>query len=239
MGTLARFRLSTRMQLLVGLTLVGLLVLCVTALFQLKGTMLEDRKEKVRNVVEVGIGIISHHHKLFAEGKLSEDDAKVAARNALRDLRYASNDYYFGFDTNGVYFVHGGNQAMEGQNKIDLKDTNRNPLIRDLIAAGQAGGGFVEYWFPRAGQQTAEQKLSYATLFTPWNWVLGTGIYIDDIDREYNKDAMLLGGISLVLACALGIIGTLVGRSVTGQLGGEPSAVVSIMARVAAGDLTA
>lgn len=94
MGTLARFKLSTRMQLLVGLTLVGLLVLCVTALLQLKGTMLEDRKEKVRNVVEVGIGIISHHHKLFAEGKLSEDDAKVAARNALRGLRYASNDYY-------------------------------------------------------------------------------------------------------------------------------------------------
>src|SRR5574343_1345604 len=132
MGTLARFKLSTRMQLLVGLTLVGLLVLCVTALFQLKGTMLEDRKEKVRNVVEVGIGIISHHHKLFTEGKLSEDDAKVAARNALRDLRYASNDYYFGFDTNGVYFVHGGNQAMEGQNKIDLKDTRSEEHTSEL-----------------------------------------------------------------------------------------------------------
>src|SRR5574343_201209 len=218
MGTLARFKLSTRMQLLVGLTLGGLLVLCVTALFQLKGTMLEDRKEKVRNVVEVGIGIISHHHKLFTEGKLSEDDAKLAARNALRGLRYASNDYYFGFDTNGVYFVHGGNQAMEGQNKIDLKDTNGKPLIRDLIAAGQAGGGFVEYWFPRAGQQVAEPKISYAALFAPWNWVLGTGIYIDDIEREYNKAAMLLGGISLALLAGLGIIGFLVGRRVTQQL---------------------
>src|SRR5574343_498955 len=238
MGTLARFRLSTRMQLLVGLTLVGLLVLCVTALFQLKGTMLEDRKEKVRNLVDVGIGIISHHHKLFAEGKLSEDDAKLAARNALRDLRYASNDYYFGFDTNGVYFVHGGNQAMEGQNKIDLKDTNGKPLIRDLIAAGQAGGGFVEYWFPRAGQRTAEPKLSYAATFAPWNWVLGTGIYIDDIEREYNKAAMLLGSISLVLLAGLGLIGFLVGRSVTGQLGGEPTVVVNLMQRVADGDLT-
>ena len=238
MGTLARFKLSTRMQLLVGLTLVGLLVLCVTALFQLKGTMLEDRKEKVRNVVEVGIGIISHHHKLFTEGKLSEDDAKLAARNALRGLRYASNDYYFGFDTNGVYFVHGGNQAMEGQNKIDLKDTNGKPLIRDLIAAGQAGGGFVEYWFPRAGQQTAEPKLSYAAIFAPWNWVLGTGIYIDDIEREYHKAAMLLGSISLALLAGLGIIGFLVGRSVTQQLGGEPTDVVAIMQRVADGDLT-
>jgi len=238
MGILTRLKLSTRMQLLVCLTLVGLLVLCVTALFQLKSTMMEDRKEKVRNLVEVGIGIISHHHKLFTEGKLSEDDAKLAARNALRGLRYASNDYYFGIDTNGLYFLHGGNQAMEGQNKIDLKDTNGKPLIRDLIAAAQAGGGFVEYWFPRAGQEVAEPKLSYAALFTPWNWVLGTGIYIDDIDREYNKDAMLLGGISLALLVGLGVIGYLVGRSVTQQLGGEPTNVVAIMQRVADGDLT-
>ncbi|MFN4340571.1 MAG: methyl-accepting chemotaxis protein [Azonexus sp.] len=226
------------MQLLVGLTLVGLLVLCVTALYQLRDTMLEDRKEKVRNVVEVGMGIIAHHHKLASDGKLSEADARQAARDALRGLRFGSGDYYFGFDTHGVYFVHGGNATLEGQNKLDLKDTQGKPIIRELIAAAQAGGGFVEYWFPRAGQQTAEPKLSYAALFTPWNWVLGTGIYIDDIDREYQKAALLLGGISLVLLVGLGIIGTLIGRSVTQQLGGEPTTVVGIMQRVADGDLT-
>lgn len=72
MGALARTKLSTRIQLLVGLTLIGLLVLCVTALFQLKETMLDDRKEKVHNIVEVGLGIITHHHKLAAEGKMGE-----------------------------------------------------------------------------------------------------------------------------------------------------------------------
>lgn len=99
MGALARTKLSTRMQLLVGLTLIGLLVLCVTALFQLKETMLDDRKEKVHNIVEVGLGIITHHHKLAAEGKMGEAEAKEAARNALRGLRFAASDYYFGFDT--------------------------------------------------------------------------------------------------------------------------------------------
>lgn len=102
MGALARTKLSTRMQLLVGLTLIGLLVLCVTALFQLKETMLDDRKEKVRNVVELGLGIITHHHKLAVDGKLNEAEAKQAARDAMRGLRFASGDYYFGFDTNGV-----------------------------------------------------------------------------------------------------------------------------------------
>ena len=84
MGALARTKLSTRMQLLVGLTLIGLLVLCVTALFQLKETMLDDRKEKVHNIVEVGLGIITHHHKLAAEGKMGEAEAKEL-RKILRD----------------------------------------------------------------------------------------------------------------------------------------------------------
>jgi methyl-accepting chemotaxis protein len=226
------------MQLLVGLTLVGLLVLCVTALFQLKETMLDDRKEKVHNIVEVGLGIIAHHHKLAADGKLSEAEAKQAARDALRGLRFASSDYYFGIDTSGVYYLHGGNPAFEGQLKIDLKDTNGKFIIKELIAAAQAGGGYVDYWFPRAGQQVSEPKLSYAALFAPWNWVIGTGIYIDDIEREYRSVAMLLGGISLILLAGLGLIGYLVGRSVTQQLGGEPSTVVGIMQRVADGDLT-
>ena len=199
MSVLARTKLSTRMQLLVGLTLVGLLVLCVTALFQLKETMLDDRKEKVHNIVEVGLGIIAHHHKLAADGKLSEAEAKQAARDALRGLRFASSDYYFGIDTSGVYYLHGGNPAFEGQLKIDLKDTNGKFIIKELIAAAQAGGGYVDYWFPRAGQQVSEPKLSYAALFAPWNWVIGTGIYIDDIEREYRSVAMLLGGLHQLL----------------------------------------
>jgi methyl-accepting chemotaxis protein len=227
------------MQMLVGLTLLGLIVLCLTALFQLKDSMMEDRKQTTRNLVEVGIGIIEHHHKLVAAGKLSEDDAKKAARDSLRALRYGKDDYYFGFDTGGVYFLHGGNPAMEGQQKIDLKDTNGKFLIRELIAAAQAGGGFVDYWFPRAGQQKAEPKLGYAKIFAPWNWVLGTGIYIDDVEAEYKQSATILGGISVVLLVLLSLVGWMVSRSVLQQLGGEPSTAAAVMQQVAAGDLTA
>jgi methyl-accepting chemotaxis protein len=232
-------RVSTRIQLLVGLMLVGLIALCLTALFQLKTSMMDDRKEKTKNLVEISLGVITHHHKLFSEGKLSEEDAKIAARNSLRPLRYGKNDYYFGFDTSGVYFLHGGNQAVEGQNKLDLKDTNGKFLVKDLIAAAQAGGDFVEYWFPRAGQQTSEPKISYAALFAPWNWVIGTGIYFDDVEREYKQAATLLGGISFGLVVLLSLIGWRVGGSVLRQLGGEPNIAADIMRRVASGDLTA
>ncbi|MGE5470666.1 MAG: methyl-accepting chemotaxis protein [Bacteroidota bacterium] len=239
MAGFGSLRVSTRMQVLVGLTLLGLLVLCFSALFHLKDNMLDDRKQKTQNLVEVGSGILSHYQKLAAAGKISEDDAKQAARETLRDIRYGGTDYFFVVDTSHKYVLFPGKPEFEGQDKSDMKDANGKFLIQELVAAAKAGGGFVDYWFPRSGQQQAEPKLSYAQLFTPWNWVIGTGIYIDDIDREYRKSALLLGGISAALLVLLSVIGWQVGASVVRQLGGEPEAAATIMQRVADGDLTA
>ncbi len=239
MSALAQLRVVTRMQLLVGLTLVGLIVLCMVSLFQLKDSMLEDRKQKTRDLVQVAVGIVKHYHQQASSGRISEEEAKTAARDSLRDLRYGEDDYYFGFDTEGVYFLHGGNPKLEGQQKLDMQDTHGKYIIRELIAAAKAGGGFVDYWFPRAGQQNPEPKLGYTTLFTPWNWVVGTGIYIDDVDKEFRQVAWLLGGISSALLASLVVFGFLVSRSILHQLGGEPKAASEIMERIANGDLTA
>jgi methyl-accepting chemotaxis protein len=239
MNALSSLRVATRMQILVGLALAGLLALCLTALFQLKSSMLEDRKQKTQNLVEVGVGTLAHFQKLAADGKMSEEDAKKAARETLRDLRYGAGDYFFIVDTAHKYVLLPTKPELEGQDKSDLKDANGKFLIQDLVSAGKAGGGFVEYWFPKAGQQTAEPKISYAKLFPQWNWVVGTGIYIDDVDREYKSNALLLGGMSLALLVLLGLVGWQVSSSVLQQLGGEPQAAAAVMQRVASGDLTA
>lgn len=232
-------RIATRMQILIGLTLIGLIVLCVAALMQLKGTMLDDRKQKTQNLVEVALGTLNYHHKLAEDGKLSVDEAKSAARETLRGLRYDTNDYFFIIDTNANYILMPPKPASEGQNAIDVKDANGKLIFQELIAAGQRGGGFVEYVFPRLGQQKSEPKLSYAGSFTPWAWVLGTGIYIDDVEAEYWKGMLSLGGISLVLLAVLSLIGWRVSAGILQQLGGEPAEATAVMQQVAAGDLTA
>jgi methyl-accepting chemotaxis protein len=239
MGYLGRLRVSTRILLLVSLTLLGLLVLCFTALVQLKGSMMEDRKAKTQNLVEVGIGILDHFHKLSLDGKLPDDEARKAAKESLRAIRYGSNDYFFAITNDGVYFLLPTKPEWEGQNKNDLKDAKGKLLVQSLVAAGKAGGEFVDYWFPRAGQQTPEPKLAYVKEFAPWGIVLGTGIYIDDVDKVYRQGAMLLGGISLVLLVILSLLGWKVGSSVLQQLGGEPADAVAVMQQVARGDLTA
>ena len=227
------------MQLLVGLTLVGLLVLCLTALLQLKGSMLDDRKQTTKNLVEVATGIIAHHHKLAQDGKLPDEEARKAARESLRNLRYGSNDYYFILDNNHHYVLMPPKPENEGKDAKDFKDTNGKLLMQEIVSAAKAGGGFVDYWFPKAGQTKSEPKLSYAAPFAPWGWVIGTGIYIDDVDAEYRHNAFLLGGISLALLLALGLVGWLVSASILRQLGGEPAAAAAVMQQVAGGDLTA
>jgi methyl-accepting chemotaxis protein len=231
-------RVRTRMQILSALTLIGLMILCLVALFHLKDSMIEDRKQKTKNLVEVGIGVLQHFHQQAQGGKLSEGEAKAAAIATLRGLRYDGNDYFFGFDTNHVYFLFPAKPEFEGQNKADMKDAHGKFLIRELVKAAVAGGGYVDYWFPKAGAAAAEPKLSYATLFAPWNWVLGTGIYIDDVDLEYRQSALLLGGISLALLVLLGLLSWRISRSILQQLGGEPSYAAEVTHRIAAGDLT-
>ncbi|WP_153110393.1 methyl-accepting chemotaxis protein [Propionivibrio limicola] len=239
MGGLNSLRVSTRMQLLVGLTLVGLLVLCFIALLQLKDSMMEDRRDKTKNIIEIGMGVLEHHQKLAQEGKLSEEEAKNAARESLRNLRYGSNDYYFVLDTNHVYVLLPPKVEFEGQNKADMKDANGKLLIQAIVSTAVNGGGFLDYWFPRAGQQTPEPKLAYTALFKPWGWVLGTGIYIDDVDTQYRQAALLLGGVSLLLVLLLSFFGWRIGSGILRQLGGEPTEAVAVMQRVAGGDLTA
>ena len=233
------WRVSTRMQLLIGLTLIGLLVLCIIALLQLKGGMLEDRKEKTKNLVEVSLGVLEHYHKLAQAGKMSEDEARSAARESLRNVRYGPNDYYFILDTNHTYVLLPPNTAFEGQNKKDMKDANGKLLIQEIVATANRGGDFVDYWFPRAGQQKPEPKLGYVSLFKPWGWVVGTGIYIDDIDKQFRRTATVLGGISAILIILLMLVGWRIVAGVLKQLGGEPAVAVAVMQRVADGDLTA
>ncbi|WP_338116086.1 methyl-accepting chemotaxis protein [Thiocystis violacea] len=232
-----RWTVGNRIRLLVALALLGLVVLCFAALFQLRVQMLEDRQDKTKNLVEVALGVLAHHQRMVEAGTLSVQEAKDSARETLRGIRYAGSEYFFIFDTNHVYVLLPPKPAFEGQNKKDLQDANGKFLIQELVTVARQGGGFVDYWFPRAGETQAEPKLSYAALFAPWNWVVGTGIYVDDIDAKYRAGAILLGGMSVALLIVLGLVGWRIGASIIGQLGGEPATARTAMEQVARGNL--
>ena len=237
--SLDKLHVATRMRLLVALAVVGLCILCAMSLERLRDSMMEDRKLQTKHLVENSSGVISYFHKLFKDGTISEADAKKGAIEALRVMRYDTSNYIFVVDPGGHYLLLPPQPDKEGTDASGVKDTNGKLIIMELMKAAAGGGGFVDYWFPKAGETAPQPKLSYSAPFFPWGWVLGTGIYVDDVGREFRSIALLLGGISAVLLVVLGFVGWRIGTSVTTQLGGEPRDATAVMHQAAAGDLTA
>jgi methyl-accepting chemotaxis protein len=155
--------------------------------------MLEDRKQRIKSLVEAGTGVLEHYHQLSATGKLTDKDARDTALDALRYMRYEGGNYLFVFDPEGLFYLMPATRDFEGTNKIDLKDANGKYLIRELISVAKAGGGYVAYDFPKPGTQAASPKIGHAVLFAPWNLVIGTGIYIDDVDVVFRRVLIQLG----------------------------------------------
>ncbi len=215
-----------------GVTAIGLILFCIASLLTLRDSMMEDRKQRIKSLVEAGTGVLDHYQQLSASGKLSEKDARNTALEALRHMRYEGGNYLFGFDPEGNYYLSPASRDFEGTNKIDLKDANGKYLIRELINAAKAGGGYVQYDFPKPGLQSASPKIGYAALFAPWNLVIGTGIYIDDVDAVFRRVLIQLGSISLALLALLTALGWAISRSISVPL----NAVVDVSKRMAAGD---
>jgi methyl-accepting chemotaxis protein len=260
----ATLRVSTRIQLLIGLMLLGLVAVSATSLFHLKDSLLQDRKEKTRNLVESAHSLALHYRSLQKNGALDEAAAKAAAVSAVRAMRYEGKEYFWINDTGTPIpkmVMHATVPALDGKlldaerfncatslqpgidGPVETTDGHRNLFAAFVDVSNRAGRGFVTYNWPKpkeGGGATTElyPKLSYVMKLDDWGWVIGSGIYIDDVDSLFRRQAALLGGLSLAAIAFLSFVGLRLGASILRQLGGEPAVAAIIMQRVAEGDLT-
>jgi methyl-accepting chemotaxis protein len=240
MQSLNHLKVSTRIQLMVGLTLAGLLILCVLTLLHLKDGMLEDRKAKIRGLVDYAHSQLAFYDGQAKAGLLSLEQAQTLAKEALRTARYDEKEYFWLNDYQPRVVMHPIRPELQGKDMTETRDPTGKQLYVEFVKVVKASGaGYVDYQWPKPGLDAPLPKLSYVKGFEPWGWIVGTGIYIDDIDAAFKQSAQMLGGISLALIVVLAVLGSLIRASIVGQLGGEPATAAAIMERVAAGDLTA
>ena len=237
---LSALRVSTRIYGLIGLTLLGLLTLCLVTLFHLKDSMLEDRKAKLRNLVEYAHSQLAFYEEQARSGKLTLEQAQEQAKNSFRKARYDEKEYFWINDFHPRTVMHPIKPELEGKDQSDNKDVNGKLIYIEFVKTVQANGaGFVDYSWTKPGVSAPIPKLSYVKGFSPWGWIVGTGIEIGDIEQQFRKGALVLGGISAALLVMLTLIGWQISSSILRQLGGEPDVASEIMQRVAGGDLTA
>ncbi len=216
------------------IVVIGMAVLTTIDLFDLHSSLMESRQQKMQETVAVARATIDFYHAEMKKGHISEDEAKAQAQKALREIRFGNNNYIFVYEYSGTNRVYGPAPEKEGTQMLNVTDPNGVQVIAELIDRAKKGGGFLNYHWPRAGSARPIAKLSYATGFEPWQWMVGTGDYVDDIDAVFWAEAERLALVAVVLLLVVSIGSLVIGRSIIRRL----SLLSARMRNLAGGDTT-
>ncbi|MHA6194815.1 methyl-accepting chemotaxis protein [Pseudomonas wadenswilerensis] len=205
MKTLRSMSISRRLWLILVLAVAMLLTLGLLMLNQIHSDLYKAKAEKTRHVVETAAGVLAYYQGLEAAGSLTRDAAQQQAIAAVRGLRYANNDYFWINDLGPTMVMHPANPKLEGQDLRAIRDPDGFALFNEMVTLAKAkGAGAIDYRWPKPGASEPVAKTSYIQLFQPWGWIIGSGVYIDDMQAEFYRqlrDASLLGaGIAVILA---------------------------------------
>ena len=165
---------------------------------------LQARQDSTRQHVEVAHGVLAWAQAQEAAGLLTREQAQKMAVQAVAQMRYEGKEYFWINDMQPRIVMHPLKPELNGQDASTLKDPNGFALFVGFVdTVKRSGHGFVSYQWPRPGATQAVDKLSYVKGFAPWGWVIGSGIYIDDLKTAQRQGAIWVAGIvtgSLLLA---------------------------------------
>ena len=231
--------------LMLATALVALLFMAVSALLQQRSQIIESRRELLTTAVQSAHSIVASYQAKAASGAMPVEEAQKAAKDALRVSRFGGPEgkteyfYIWTLDSKGV--MHPIKPEWEGQDMAGkVKDGAGTDILKQISTALNAssnGRVFVPTMFARPGSQSLVPKLQYVIRVDGWNWMVGSGLYTDDIDQLVRKTLLSNLAIVLVVMLVVGGVGLLVTRSVLRQIGGEPTDAIAVMSEVAQGNL--
>lgn len=180
-------------------------------------------KEQVETIINALNSVINQQNA----GLLTEEEAKIMAADIIRQAKYNGTiGYFWADDLEGNNIVLLGREDVEGTNRLGLTDDNGLKIVEELIKNAKAGGGYLDYYFPKPNETEASRKRGYSALFAPYNWVIGTGNYVDDIElvvatkeaaqkKLLDTSVMLLLVVAVVLLVIGGLVATFFSVTIT------------------------
>lgn len=143
--------------------------------------ILEARQAEIRNYISLAQTSIRHLYESEPGGR---EAAQTEVKQILHDMTFGNDGYFFVYDNEGTNLVHPRLPDLVEKNWWDLQDPNGEYVIRNLVQRAQEGGGFYRYIWNKPTTDQPAEKLGYADYLPKWGWMFGTGLYIDDIERE-------------------------------------------------------
>ncbi|MDO6427150.1 methyl-accepting chemotaxis protein [Thalassotalea sp. 1_MG-2023] len=231
-----RFKVSA----LVALILVSFLMLMVVGLTALRIASNDDNRARVEQLFKSTYNIIVEMEKYVADGKMSEQDAKKLATQLLRENKYHKSEYVYVADENLNFIATPLDPELHGTSFHEFKD-GKGQSVGNILqnAVNKKPNGIATYeWTQKQPDGSIEDKLSIAQQTPVWGWYVGTGIGFAEVEARFWSNASWQVFICLALTGGLGVLLFFFTRKLLDDLGGEPSAVLKIVQKVAAGDLT-
>ena len=175
----------------------------------------QARVETLRAVAASATSIVAGYAADAQAGRISDADAKRLALTALRALRYQGEEYVWVNDMQPVILMHPIKPELEGKNAAAMADPNGKHLFVEFARkVHDDSQGVVDYLWPRPGSEQPVPKLSYVMGFAPWQWVIGTGVYVDDLALARRNVAMALFAFAAGVGFCVGLLIWALGRGI-------------------------
>ena len=209
-----RFTITGRLRGLALAATVGIVAQAYIGLRALERGTMDERRAKLRAAVESVHGVIAQQASLVDAGTVSRADAERHALETIRSLRYEGQEYFWINDLGPRMVMHPNKPELDGKDLPTHADPEGKRLFVSMVETVRAEpkrGGFVAYRWPKPGFDQPVRKISFVKLFEPWGWVIGSGVYLDDVEatlaaeakRAYvgtALNALLLAGIAFLVA---------------------------------------
>ena len=184
-----------------------------------RADLLRDRESKTRELVETAHSLVQHFAAQADRGAMSKDDAQQAAMAAVKALRYSKNEYFWINDQKPVLLMHPFADKLVGTDVGTYADPDGKRIFTEFARiAREKGEGPFSYRWPKPGSAEPVRKISYVKAFAPWGWVIGSGVYLDDVDAATKEDAIQTAIAVAINATILILIAFLLARSVSKPL---------------------
>lgn len=240
LSMIQRLSIARQLRIIIVSAVLGIIVLTGLFLLSEKTMLLRERESNVRQTVETVEKLVAHYYDLSNKNKMSESDAKQAAKDAVRALRYGADEYFWINDMNTRMVMHPIKPALDGTDLSGNKDPTGKHLFTEMVqTVKDHGEGFVFYMWPKPGSEAPVEKVSFVKGFKPWGWVIGSGVYIDSVNATFYQRLLSFSVGAAILTGILLLISLVIAKSLLQQLGGEPRYAVEITSQIAQGDLTA
>ena len=220
------------------LSLVCLAGISIADAYRMRAVRMEQTQLGIKHATEVANSIIREFAQQASTGAMTQEQAQQGAMNAISGIRFGDNGYFSMFDSQAKVLVHPMKPEFVGKTKMEYKDPNGVYLYRELIDIGKRqGAGYAYYSFAKPGTNQILPKMAYVSLYQPWDWLITTGVYIDDIDAAFYASLGWSLGALAVISALLSLFVARLNRGILRSMGGEPAYAAEVANQIADNNL--